>query len=86
MGSLILKRGSKPQLTEEQIRRIRENAPKSDDDIDCSDIPAPKEGEPRRWYRVNPRTPEEWEQYYKNCPPQRQKRYAQLREKFGPII
>ena len=37
MGSLIIKRGMKP--TAEQIRRIMENAPKSDDDIDYSDIP-----------------------------------------------
>ena len=37
MGSLIIKRGMKP--TAEQIRRIMENAPKSDDDIDFSDIP-----------------------------------------------
>lgn len=37
MGSIILKRGMKP--TEEQLRRIYENAPKSDDEIDLSDIP-----------------------------------------------
>ena len=37
MGSLILKRGMKP--TAEQIRRIMENAPTSDDEIDFSDIP-----------------------------------------------
>ena len=37
MGSIILRRGMK--LSEEQIKRIRENAPKSDDEIDFSDIP-----------------------------------------------
>jgi hypothetical protein len=28
-----------PPLTEEQIRRLEENKPKSDDEIDFSDIP-----------------------------------------------
>ena len=37
MGSIILKRGMK--LTEEQLKRIYENAPKSDEEIDLSDIP-----------------------------------------------
>ena len=37
MGSIVLRRGMK--LSEEQIKRIRENAPKSDADIDLSDIP-----------------------------------------------
>ena len=37
MGSIILKPGMKP--TEEQLRRIYANAPKSDDEIDLSDIP-----------------------------------------------
>lgn len=37
MGSITLKRGMKP--TEEQLRRIYENAPKSDEEIDLSDIP-----------------------------------------------
>lgn len=37
MGSIILRRGMK--ISEEQIKRIRENAPKSDDEIDFSDIP-----------------------------------------------
>ena len=37
MGSIILKRGMK--LTEEHLKRIYENAPKSDEEIDLSDIP-----------------------------------------------
>ena len=38
MGSIRIYKGM-PPLTEEQIKRLRENAPKSDDDIDFSDIP-----------------------------------------------
>lgn len=38
MGSILIYKGM-PPLTEEQKRRIRANAPKSDDDIDYSDIP-----------------------------------------------
>ena len=38
MGSIRIYKGM-PPLTEEQIRRIRENKPKSDDEIDYSDIP-----------------------------------------------
>ena len=47
MGSIILKRGTKP--TEEQLRRIIENAPKSDDEIDFSDIPALTDEELKRF-------------------------------------
>ena len=56
MGSLILKRGMKP--SEEQIRRIIENAPKSDDEIDYSDIPKMTKEELSRFRRVNPRKEE----------------------------
>ena len=38
MGSIRIYKGM-PPLTEEQLQRIRANAPKSDDDIDYSDIP-----------------------------------------------
>lgn len=38
MGSIRIYKGM-PPLTEEQIQRIRANAPKSDDEIDYSDIP-----------------------------------------------
>ena len=37
MGSMVIKRGMKP--TAEQLQRIFENAPKSDEEIDLSDIP-----------------------------------------------
>ena len=37
MGSIILKQGMKP--TKEQLAEIYANAPKSDDEIDLSDIP-----------------------------------------------
>ena len=38
MGSIRIYKGM-PPLTEEQIRRLEENKPKSDDEIDFSDIP-----------------------------------------------
>lgn len=38
MGSIRIYKGM-PPLTEEQKRRLRENKPKSDDEIDFSDIP-----------------------------------------------
>ena len=43
MGSLILRRGMKP--TAEQLAEIYANAPKSDDEIDYSDIPKTTEEE-----------------------------------------
>ena len=38
MGSIRIYKGM-PPLTEEQIRRLKENRPKSDDEIYFSDIP-----------------------------------------------
>ncbi len=38
MGSIRIYKGM-PPLTAEQIRRLDENKPKSDDEIDFSDIP-----------------------------------------------
>ena len=38
MGSIRIYKGM-PPLTNEQIQRIKANAPKSDDEIDYSDIP-----------------------------------------------
>ena len=67
MGSIRIYKGM-PPLTEEELRELRENAPKSDDEIDYSDIPRITKEEYKRFYRVNPRTPEEWEQYNKYCP------------------
>ena len=65
MGSIRIYKDM-PPLTEEELRELRENAPKSDDEIDFSDIP--NSSGSRTFYRVNPRTPEEWEQYNKYCP------------------
>ncbi len=48
MGSIRIYKGM-PPLTEEQRRRIRENAPKSDDEIDYSDIPASTDEELKRF-------------------------------------
>ena len=38
MGSIRIYKGM-PPLTEEEIRRLEENKPKSDNEIDFSDIP-----------------------------------------------
>ena len=38
MGSIRIYKGM-PPLTDEQIKRLDENKPKSDDEIDFSDIP-----------------------------------------------
>lgn len=38
MGSIRIYKGM-PPLTEEEIAELRRNAPKSDDEIDFSDIP-----------------------------------------------
>ena len=38
MGSILIYKGM-PPLTEDELEEIRKNAPKSDDDIDFSDIP-----------------------------------------------
>ena len=38
MGSIRIYKGM-PPLSEEQIRRLEENKPKSDDEIDFGDIP-----------------------------------------------
>lgn len=86
MGSLIIRPGMKLELTPEQREELAALEKITDDEIDFSDIPAPKPGAPKTWYRVNPRTPEEWEQYYKNCPPHIQKKHERLRKIYGPII
>ena len=48
MGSIRIYKGM-PPLTEEQIQRIRLNAPKSDDEIDYSDIPETTEEELKKF-------------------------------------
>ena len=48
MGSIRIYEGM-PPLTEEEIAEIRANAPKSDDEIDYSDIPALTDEELKRF-------------------------------------
>ena len=48
MGSIRIYKGM-PPLTEEQIQRIRANAPKSDDEIDYSDIPPTSDEELKKF-------------------------------------
>ena len=48
MGSIRIYKGM-PPLTEEQLQRIRANAPKSDDEIDYSDIPKMTEEELKKF-------------------------------------
>ena len=48
MGSIRIYKGM-PPLTEEQLQRIRANAPKSDDEIDYSDIPEMTEEELKKF-------------------------------------
>lgn len=84
MGSLILKRGMK--LTDEQLAEIEALKNMSDEDIDFSDIPETTEEERKRFFRVNPRTPEQWEQFHKYCPPRHQARLKKMREALGQTI
>ena len=48
MGSIKIYKGM-PPLTEEQIQRIRANAPKSDEEIDYSDIPPLSDAELKKF-------------------------------------
>ena len=48
MGSIRIYKGM-PPLTEEELAEIRANAPKSDEDIDYSDIPALTDEELKRF-------------------------------------
>ena len=51
MGSIRIYKGM-PPLTAEQIQRIRANAPKSDDEIDYSDIPKTTDEELKKFKPV----------------------------------
>ena len=51
MGSIRIFK-EMPPLTEEQVKKIRENAPKSDDEIDFSDIPATTKEELKKFKRA----------------------------------
>lgn len=85
MGSIKIYKGM-PPLTEEQLKRICENAPESDDEIDFSDIPPTTDEEFKRMYRVNPQTPEQWEQFHKYCPLKHQERLKKMRETLGHSV
>ena len=65
MGSIRIYKDM-PPLSDEELAELIANKPKSDDEIDFSDIPNSSGN--KTFYRVNPRTPEEWEQYNKYCP------------------
>ena len=60
MGSLIISKNNLPPLIDEQIKRLDSLKNLSDDEIDYSDIPKITDEEWKRFYKVNPRTPEEW--------------------------
>lgn len=93
MGSLILRRGSRSQPTLEEMRELAkleleklQNMPDEDEGIDFSDIPPTTKEELAKFYPVNPRTPEQWERYYRNCPPHIQQRHEKIRKLHGSII
>ena len=79
MGSLILSRNM-PPLTKEELEEIRALKNRK---IDYSDIPPTTDEGSKRFYRVNPRTPEEWEQFYKYCPKRHQENLAKMRKVLG---
>ena len=85
MGSIRIYKDM-PPLSKEEIDELYANAPKSDDEIDFSDIPATTEEEFKRFFRVNPRTPEQWEQFHKYCPKRHQARLKKMREALGQKI
>ena len=74
------------KVSEEQYNRIM-NMPKiPDDEIDYSDIPPTTEEEFKRFFRANPRTPEQWEQFHKYCPLKHQAKLKKMREALGHKI
>ena len=79
MGSLILSRNM-PPLTKEELEEIRSLKNRK---IDYSDIPPTTDEESKRFFRANPRTPEEWEQFYKYCPKKHQESLAKMRKALG---
>lgn len=63
MGSIYIYPGMK--LTQEEIEELEALDKLPDEEIDYSDIPPSTEEDFKRMWRANPRTPEEWEQYYR---------------------
>lgn len=58
----------------------------TDEEIDYSDIPSTTEEELKRFFRVNPRTPEQWEQFHKYCPLKNQAHLKKMREALGHSV
>ena len=95
MGSFIIKPDMKPLYTYEEMREIAKvelerlkniSDEEYDKDIDFSDIPPTTDEEFKRFFRINPRTPEQWEQYYKYCPKHIQERHEKQRKLYGRAI
>lgn len=86
MGSFTIKPGMKLELTDEQRAELEALKDIKDEDIDLSDIPEITKEEFKKFFKINPRTPEEWERYYKNCPLHVQKRHEQQRKLYGRAI
>lgn len=74
------------KVSEEQYYRIKNRKPIPDEEIDFSDIPETTEEEFKRFFRANPRTPEQWEQFHKYCPLKHQARLKKMREALGHKI
>ena len=92
MGSLVLKIPEKPKYTYEEMCKIAKaeleklksiSSEEHDKDIDFSDIPPTSPEELKRFFRINPQTPEQWETYYKNCPKHVQERHEKQRKLYG---
>ena len=75
-----------PPLTAEELAEIDALSKMTDDEIDFSDIPETTEEEFKRFFRANPRTPEQWEQFHKYCPLKHQARLKKMREALGHKI
>ena len=74
------------KVSEEQYNRIMNVPEIPDGEIDFSDIPEITPEEFKRFFRANPRTPEQWEQFHKYCPLKHQARLKKMREALGHKI
>ncbi|MBR4153706.1 MAG: hypothetical protein IKT98_12230 [Selenomonadaceae bacterium] len=95
MGSFVIDPHAKPRYTYEEMCEIAKieleklkniSDEEHDKDIDVSDIPPTSKDELKKFFRINPRTPEQWEQYYKYCPLHMQKRHEEQRKLYGKAI
>lgn len=78
MGSIYIYPAMKIEHTPEELEEIEALKNMPDEDIDLSDIPELTEEDFKRMWRANPRTPEEWEQYFRYNP----KADPKLKRKF----